>query len=112
MVMRFAPEAHFGWILAAVMFCTGSAAGAVISPNQTLTLTHVPPRMGGVAGAVLTVGQQLGGAIGMSIVLSGFFAGIPVLGPRLAAAQTLLVGVAIISLTLIVAIFDMRRKQH
>ncbi|MDR0436023.1 MAG: MFS transporter [Propionibacteriaceae bacterium] len=112
MVMRFAPEAHFGWILAIVMFCTGSGAGAVISPNQTLTLTHVPPRMGGVAGAVLTVGQQLGGAIGMSIVLSGFFAGIPTLGPRLAAAQTLLVGVAIITLTLLVAIFDMRRRQQ
>jgi EmrB/QacA subfamily drug resistance transporter len=112
LVMRFAPEARFGWIMAAVMFCTGAGAGAVVSPNQTLTLIHVPPRMGGVAGAVLTVGQQLGGAIGMSIVLSGFFAGISTLGPRLAAAQTLLAGIGIVCVALTVAIFDMRREHR
>jgi MFS family permease len=110
-VLRFVPTSHVGWALAGAMFFTGLGAGSVISPNQTLTLARVPSRIGSVAGALLTVGQQLGGAIGMSIVLSTFFATAATQGPQAAAARALMLAVGIISLAWICAVIDARRKQ-
>jgi MFS family permease len=109
-VFRFVPADHVGWVLACAMFFTGLGAGAVISPNQTLTLARVPSRIGSVAGALLTVGQQLGAAVGMSVVLASFFSISATQGPRAAAARALLTSIGIISLAWVCAIADARRN--
>ena len=52
----------------------GVGNGLVISPNQTLTLSEVPPQQGGAAGGVLQTGQRLGSAAGIAAVGSLFYA--------------------------------------
>ena len=113
MVLRWTPENHIAWAMAVAGFFTGLGSGSVISPNQTLTLASVPPRIGGVAGGVMQVGQRIGSAVGMSIVLSGFFANYAPLGARGAAAKTLIASMAMIGVALVIAVLDwFRRRNH
>ena len=58
------------WVAAPVMFLTGFGGGAVVSPNLTLTLADVPPRMGGAAGGALQTGQRIGSAIGAAVLMT------------------------------------------
>lgn len=52
------------------LFLSGLGGGCVISPNITLTLHDVPPRMGGAAGAALQTGQRIGTAIGAALLVT------------------------------------------
>jgi len=63
-----------GWAVALPFLVAGVGNGLVISPNQTLTLSQVPPRQGGAAGGVLQTGQRLGSAAGIAAVGSLFYA--------------------------------------
>lgn len=112
-VLRWVPAGGVGWALAGAGLITGLGSGSVIAPNQTLTLASVPPRIGGVAGAVMQIGQRVGSAVGMSIVLSGFFANVVGLGPSGAAAKALIASMAMIAVSLAIAIIDWyRRRNH
>jgi len=111
-VLRLAPANWLGGWLAVTLFVTGLGSGSVISPNQTLTLASVPPRIGGVAGGVLQVGQQVGSSVGMSVVLSGFFANVAAIGARESAAKALLASLGVIALAWCFAVFDWRRRRH
>src|SRR5690606_16926918 len=51
----------------------GAGGGAVISPNQTLTLEEVPVWQGGLAGSIGQVGQRVGTAVGVAMSASVFF---------------------------------------
>ncbi|MCL8023933.1 MFS transporter [Nocardioides bruguierae] len=53
-----------------VLLLTGLGAGAVVSPNITLTLQEVPPEMGGAAGGALQTGQRIGASIGAALAVS------------------------------------------
>jgi EmrB/QacA subfamily drug resistance transporter len=109
-VLRFVPEAWLAPATGVAMFVAGMGSGSTISPNQTLTLAEVPVRIGSVAGGVLQVCQQLGSAIGMSIVLSGFFTHLAALGARGAAAHTLLYSMGLVCVALLLAVLDLRRR--
>ncbi|MCL2465112.1 MAG: MFS transporter [Micrococcales bacterium] len=111
-VLRWASVGDLAWILAITLFLTGLGSGSVISPNQALTLASVPPRIGGVAGGVLQVGQQVGASIGMSIVLSTFFINLTLLGARGSAAQALIASMGVILLALCIAIIDWQRRRN
>jgi len=111
-VLRWAPAAVMAPAMAAAMLVTGLGSGSVISPNQTLTLASVPPRIGGVAGAVLQVGQQTGGSMGTAVVLSGFFVGEATRGSRGSAAHVLLASMAMVGVALALAVTDMWRRRH
>jgi len=110
-VLRWAPAESLTWALSVTMLVAGLGSGAVISPNQTLTLASVPPRIGGVAGGVLQVGQQVGSSIGLSVVLSAFYGQLVAMGARGSAARALLVSMAVITAALVVAIVDWRRRR-
>ena len=58
------------------------------------------------------VGQRIGSAVGMSIVLSGFFANYVALGARGAAAKTLIASMAMIAVATIVAVLDLLRRRR
>jgi EmrB/QacA subfamily drug resistance transporter len=54
------------------LLVAGLGGGAVVSPNFTLSLEHVPPRMGGAAGGALQTGQRIGTAIGSALLMSAY----------------------------------------
>ncbi|TPW70620.1 MFS transporter [Schumannella sp. 10F1B-5-1] len=60
--------------MAAAMLVAGIGGGAVISPNQTLTLAEVPVEEGGVAGSIGQLGQRIGTAIGLAAGTALFYA--------------------------------------
>ena len=61
------------WWLLLTFFCAGLGQGAVITPNQTLTLSEVPVRTAGSAGGVLQTGQRIGTALGIAVITATFF---------------------------------------
>ena len=66
------PE-ELSWPLVVVpLLIAGLGGGAVISPNMTLSLNDVPPRMGGAAGAALQTGQRIGSALGAAALVTAF----------------------------------------
>lgn len=62
------------WWLLASLTLVGVAQGAVISPNQTLTLSDVPLAYAGSSGAVMQTGQRIGTAVGIALITSALFA--------------------------------------
>jgi EmrB/QacA subfamily drug resistance transporter len=72
----FAPPATVEWFMAGGMLIGGIGGGLVISPNQTLTLSEIPPTQGSAAGSMAQLGQRVGTAIGVSAVTAVFFAAV------------------------------------
>jgi EmrB/QacA subfamily drug resistance transporter len=59
------------WLLVPLLVA-GVGSGATISPNITMTLASVPPRMGGAAGGALQTGQRIGSAVGAAVLAAAF----------------------------------------
>jgi EmrB/QacA subfamily drug resistance transporter len=66
-------SAAVGYAVAAPFLVAGLGSGLVVAPNQTLSLSEVPPRQGGAAGGVLQTGQRIGSAAGIAAVGSLFY---------------------------------------
>lgn len=66
--------------MAAAMLVAGIGGGAVISPNQTLTLADIPTEQGGVAGSIGQLGQRIGTAIGLATATAAFYAALAMSG--------------------------------
>ncbi len=60
-------------VLAGPLFVMGLGNGAVITPNQALTLVDVDPLGGSTAGGVLQTAQRVGLAIGQTVIGAVFF---------------------------------------
>lgn len=60
--------------LALPLLVMGLGSGAIITPNQALSLQAVDPVVGGVAGGVLQTSQRVGSAIGQAVIGAMFFA--------------------------------------
>lgn len=61
------------WLALAVpLLVAGLGGGAVVSPNITLSLAEIPPRMGGAAGGALQTGQRIGAAIGAAVLMTTY----------------------------------------
>jgi MFS family permease len=106
-----------GWATAAPLLVSGFGSGLVISPNQTLTLSQVPPAQGGSAGGVLQVGQRVGSAIGIAAVGSVFYARLASTRGDFADAvqHGLIVAGAFVVAALVVGLVDIgvsRRREH
>jgi MFS family permease len=63
---------HLWVALVIPLLLAGFGGGAVVSPNFTLTLADVPPRMGGAAGGALQTGQRIGSALGAALIVSAY----------------------------------------
>src|SRR5699024_4598617 len=64
------------WLLLSYAF-VGIGHGTVISPNQTLTLSEVPPQHAGSSGAIMQTGQRIGTSIGIAVVTAVVFTALP-----------------------------------
>jgi MFS family permease len=65
---------HGAAALAPALFLIGAGSGAIITPNQALTLMRVDPVAGSTAGGVLQTAQRIGIAIGQATIGATFFA--------------------------------------
>lgn len=66
------PTSSLWWAFAPFLLLAGLGGGAVVSPNITLTLADVPPRMGGAAGGALQTGQRIGSALGAALLMTTY----------------------------------------
>ena len=73
LAVRAVPGHHAALATALPLLVGGFGSGLVISPNQTITLSEVPPGGGGSAAGVLQTGQRIGSAMGITAVSTVFF---------------------------------------
>jgi len=87
------------WLLLSLSFI-GLAQGAVISPNQTLTLEEVPLEYAGSSGAILQTGQRIGTSVGIAIITAAVFASLAVWSWSIAVV----IGFGLIALVVLAAL--------
>ncbi|NPD04035.1 MFS transporter [Nocardioides sp. zg-1308] len=102
------PSDSLWWTLAPAMFLAGVGGGGVISPNFTLTLAEVPPRMGGAAGGALQTGQRIGSALGAALLMTVYQAVSSVASAPVAARSALLAALAVLAVALAAAVRSWR----
>ena len=98
------------WVAAPLMFLTGFGGGAVVSPNITLTLADVPPRMGGAAGGALQTGQRIGSAIGAAVLMTVYQATLPS-GAGTALRVTLSTALVVLGVALLMSVRAFRHDD-
>lgn len=99
------------WMLLTLSFI-GLAQGAIISPNQALTLMDVPVANSGSAGGLMQTSQRIGTAVGLAVITAIYYATELITGAWHTAMTVGFVAITImVVLTLIVAIID-HRKGH
>jgi MFS family permease len=101
------------WWMALPLLVAGVGGGAVISPNITLTLDRVPPRMGGAAGGALQTGQRIGSAVGAALLAAVFRISLSTADgrPQTALAWTFGCSVLVMLVTLALALGELRRRR-
>ncbi|HEU5484003.1 MAG TPA: MFS transporter [Microlunatus sp.] len=101
----------FAWpMLAIPLLVAGLGGGAVISPNQTLSLMDVPPQMGGAAGAALQTGQRIGSALGAAVLVTAYEIGRSRTGdPVSGLSAALVTSLVILVIALSASVWDWRR---
>ena len=93
------------------MLLAGLGGGAVVSPNMTLTLSEVPPRMGGAAGGALQTGQRIGASIGAAVLVTVYQVVVADSSAGAGLRAALLTGAALVCLALIMAVRALRQAQ-
>jgi EmrB/QacA subfamily drug resistance transporter len=122
LVARHGPGTHAALALAPALLFVGLGAGAVITPNQTLSLTDVDSRMGSTAGGVLQTSQRIGSAVGQAVIGAAFFAALPLhvasgTGQREAAyaqalSRAVLVTLLFVGAALVLGLLDLRGSRR
>ncbi len=102
------PSDTLWWTLAPAMLLAGIGGGGVISPNFTLTLAEVPPRMGGAAGGALQTGQRIGSALGAAALMTVYQGVGSVASAPVAARAALLAALAVLLVALAAAVRSWR----
>ena len=96
------------WLLPTLLL-TGLGGGAVVSPNITLTLAEVPPRMGGAAGGALQTGQRIGASIGAALLVTVYQLSADSVSTDAALRAALLTGAALVLVALAMAVRALRQ---
>ena len=97
--------------LAPTLLLAGLGGGAVVSPNITLTLAEVPPRMGGAAGAALQTGQRIGASIGAALLVTVYQLTMGPASADTAIRVALLTGALVLVAALAMAIRALRQEN-
>ena len=114
-VARSVPHDHVALALALPLFVMGIGSGAIITPNQTLTLADVDPVVGSTAGGVLQTAQRIGLAIGQAVVGATFFASLAGSSQRSyadALGAAVMVALIFVTLALAIGVLDLVRTRR
>ena len=99
------------WLLLSLGFL-GIGQGAVISPNQTLTLADVPLEYAGSSGGIMQTGQRIGTSVGIAVITALAFATLAVSNWSV-AFMVGFTGIAlVVGSTLVIAYADRRRRSE
>jgi EmrB/QacA subfamily drug resistance transporter len=114
LAVHFVPGHAAPLATAVPLLVAGLGSGLVITPNQTITLSQVPPRKGGSAGGVMQTGQRIGAAIGIATVGSVFFAQLAATRGHWSRAfrVSLAVTIALVLVALIAALADIMASRR
>ncbi|MGH3991949.1 MAG: MFS transporter, partial [Pseudonocardiaceae bacterium] len=113
LVLYAVPVASAGWVVAFPLLVAGIGGGAVISPNVTLTLECVPPRMGGAAAGALQTGQRIGSAIGTAALAAVFYSALAHGGRyQSAIAAALLTATGFVCVAALGAVLELRARRR
>jgi MFS family permease len=110
-----APNAATGdlwWSLSPFLLLAGLGGGAVVSPNITLTLQEVPPRMGGAAGGALQTGQRIGSSLGAALLATTYQVVAGDSGGDTGIRVSLLVALVVLALALGAAVLALRTSRR
>lgn len=99
------------WLLGTLAF-VGIAQGAIIAPNQALTMLEVPAEHSGSAGGVMQTSQRIGTAVGIAMMTAIFFATLSATAWDTAMSVGLASIAAVVLITLLVALADQRRRTR
>lgn len=100
------------WVLVGGLLLAGLGGGGVISPNFTLTLAEVPPRMGGAAGGALQTGQRIGSALGAALLITVYEVAVDRAEPTRALQAALLASLLVLSTALAMAVWSLRAERR
>ncbi|GAA3901026.1 MFS transporter [Halomonas cibimaris] len=100
------------WWLMASLALVGTAQGAVVSPNQALTLAEVPLAYAGSSGAIMQTGQRIGTSIGIAVITAAVFALLERVSWPVAAAGGFGIIALVIAMSLVVALKDQRERAR
>ncbi len=98
------------WWLLATLTLGGIGFGLIGSANQTLSLIDVPAVRSGSAGGVKATVERVAIAMGNAAMMAIFFGVTAASGHRTGAITTLTVIATIVSTSLILAAYDLRRR--
>ncbi len=123
LVVRHGPSGKAAVAFALPLFLIGVGSGAVITPNQTLSLAEVDPVTGSTAGGVLQTAQRIGSAVGQAVIGAVFFATLPAAAGSLtsdardaayghALGQAVVVTLVFIMAALVLGVVDLVVTRH
>ncbi|MDN4160762.1 MFS transporter [Nocardioides abyssi] len=92
------------------LFLAGVGGGGVISPNFTLTLAEVPPRMGGAAGAALQTGQRIGSSLGAALLMTTYGVAMGPFSAQGALRAALVASLVVLCAALAAAVWSQRHE--
>jgi len=101
------PNSNYWTALALPMLLLGAGQGIGFAPLTAAGVTRVEPRDAGAAAGAVNVAHQLGGALGVSIMVAVATIGIPDTGPTAIAAEAstgLATGAVLLTLALAAAL--------
>lgn len=112
-VIELHAAGHVGlwWLLPTLAFI-GIAQGAIIAPNQALTMLEVPDSASGSAGGVMQTAQRIGTAVGIAMMTAVFFATLRATAWDTAMSVGLASIAVVVLATLMVALADQRRRTR
>jgi EmrB/QacA subfamily drug resistance transporter len=99
---------HLWLVSVPCLLLVGLGGGAVVSPNMTLTLAEVPPRMGGAAGGAVQTGQRIGGSVGAAVLMTVYSVGAAHVSDGSALRLAMLTGALLLAGALAMAVHDWR----
>ena len=112
LVILLAPGREPLWLwFAPFLLLAGLGGGAVVSPNITLTLAEVPPRMGGAAGGALQTGQRIGSSIGAALLITAYQVTVGPTSPDTALRVALGCGLVLLTAALAMAVRALRYES-